>query len=188
MVASAPVAAGPWVDSVGRSTELTFPGSAPVKLTAGTHSLTDGVAAFVGLCVETGFDRAKVERAAAASDWAFAYRAEMMPFKPPVDVGGWNAADATLRMANGIFFNKKPQCSFMFAPQGGADMAAVQAALTKLIGPPGNAAKQFDKNGKAKKYYTPEWTVTVADAKPLKVYALPAVYNAGAFQLAVLQN
>jgi hypothetical protein len=189
LIAASPAAAGPWVDSIGRSTELTFPGSSPVKLSAGEHSLAEGVAAFDRLCVKTGFDRAAVETAVNASGWNLVYRAEMMPFKPPVDVGGWNAPDATLRVANGIFFNKKPQCSFMFAPQGGADMTAAQGALTALLGAaPANAAKQFDKSGKPKKYYTPEWTLPGAGGKPLKVYALPATYNAGAIQLAILQS
>lgn len=168
---------------------MVFPGATPIKLIANGHTLADGVAAFDRLCLKTGFDRSAVAAAASASGWGFTYRPEMMPFKPPVDIGGWNAPDATLRVANGIFFNRKPQCSLMFAPQGGADMAPIQAALTALLGmAPINAAKQFDKKGRPQKYYAPEWTVTSPAGKPAKIFVLPAVYNAGAFQLAILQN
>ena len=84
-----------------------------------------------------------VEAAVSESGWGFTYQAEMVPFKVPVDVGGWNAPDATLRMANGIFFNKKPQCSLAFAPDGQIDMASVQDAVTALVGQaPANADKQ----------------------------------------------
>ena len=189
LAVATPAAAGPWIDDKGRSTEMVFPGASPLVLAANGHSVTDGVAAFDRLCLKTGFERAALEPAVSASGWGFAYRAEMMPFKPPVDIGGWNSPDATLRMANGIFFNRKPQCNLTFLPADGADMAAVQAALTALLGAaPDNAAKQFDKKGKPKKYYSPEWTLTGSNGVLLKVFALPAVYNTGAFQLAVLKN
>ena len=186
---AAPAAAGPWIDDKGRSTEMVFPGASPLVLAANGHTVADGVAAFDRLCLKSDFDRTALEPTVEASGWGFAYGAEMMPFKPPVDIGGWNAPDATLRMANGIFFNKKPQCNLTFLPVGGADMAALQAAVTALLGAaPDNAAKQFDKKGKLKKYYSPEWTVTGADGARMKVFALPSDYNAGAFQLAVLKN
>ena len=189
VAAATPAEAGPWIDDKGRSTEMVFPGASPLVLAANGHTVADGVTAFDRLCLKTGFDRAALEPAVAASGWGFAYRAEMMPFKPPVDTGGWNAPDATLRMANGILFNKKPQCNLTFLPVASSDMAAVQAALTALLGTaPDNAAKQFDKKGKPKKYYSPEWTLTGSDGVRLKFFALPAVYNTGAFQLAALKN
>jgi hypothetical protein len=181
--------AGAWVDDLGRSTEMQCPGSTSPVYTANGHSVADGVELFGAVCLKNGFDRAAAEPVVVGSGWSFSYRAEMMPFKEPVDIGGWNAPDATLRMANGIFFNKKPQCSLAFRPQETADIAAVQDAMSKLLGKaPENAAKQFDKSGKPKKYYTPQWSLLGPDGAAIKVFALPLPYNSGAIQIAALKN
>lgn len=180
--------AGPWIDDKGRTTTMTFPGVTPASYVMNGHSLQDGAKLFDKVCLKTGFDRAAVAKAIDESGWGFSYRAEMMPFNDPVDVGGWNAPDATLRMANGIFFNKKPQCGLAFAPIGLTDMAAVQEVLTELLGKtPDNADKQFDKKGRPKKYYTPEWTLTDAGGAQLKIFAHPLQYNGGAVQIAALK-
>ena len=168
---------------------MQFPGSAPSVYTAGNHNLADGIATFDRLCLQTGFDKGAVDRAASEGSWKFTYRTEMIPFKEPVDIGGWNAPDATLRMADGIFFNKKAQCSFAFAPNDAADMGTIQEAMSKLIGSaPSNASKQFDKKGKPKKYYTPEWSKPGTGGAILKIFAYPLPYNGGAIQLAVLRT
>jgi hypothetical protein len=181
--------AGPWIDDIGRSTEMRFPGSSPVALQPNGHSVEQGVQAFDKLCLKTKFDRSAVQAIVKASDWGFAYRAEMVPFNEPVDVGGWNAPDATLRMASGIFFNKKPQCNLTFMPQGGANIDMVQKTMSAVLGTePANANKQFDKKRKPKKYYSPEWAVSDSSGMALRIFVLPGSYNSGAFQLAVLKN
>lgn len=187
-LAASPLHAGPWVDDKGRSMELQFPGATPTVYRPNGHTIADGVALFDAACRNAGFNKKATEAAVSDSGWNFTYQAEMMSFKEPVDVGGWNARDATIRMANGIFFNKKSQCSLVFAPQGGSNVSEVQEALSTLLGSaPSNADKQFDKKGNPKKYYTPEWTIAGADGGQLKVFALPLPYNNGAIQIAVLK-
>jgi hypothetical protein len=189
LISPASLLAGPWIDDKGRSTEMTFPGATPVSLAANGHSVDDGVKIFHELCIKTGFNRKSVQIATEASGWNFVYRAEMMPFNQPVDVGGWNAPDAALRMADGIFFNKKSQCNLTFKPQSTADITAVETSLTAILGvSPYNISKQFDKKGKPKKFYSPEWHITGSGGATLSVFVLPAVYNSGAYQLSVLKN
>jgi hypothetical protein len=184
-----PAVAGPWIDDRGRSTAMQFPGVRPVTLAANGHTAAAGVAAFDAVCLKTAFDRSAVETAAQQSGWGFVYRAEMVPSNQPVDVGGWNAPDATVRMADGIFFNRKPQCNLTFVPAAEGGLGAVQEALASLLGKPAdNADEQFDRKGKPKRYFAPEWTLAQPDGSNLKIFALSPPDIPGAIQLAVLKD
>jgi hypothetical protein len=158
-------------------------------ISATSHSLADGIAAFSQLCLKTNFDRSSVEKAVAASDWMFSYRSEMVPFKNPVDVGGWNAPDAALRMSNEIFFNKKSQCNLTFAPVQSVDSNVVMDAMSKALGKaPDNAAKGLDKKGNRAKFFSPEWIITGADGIAVTIFAHPSRSIAGAIHFAALKN
>ncbi|MGB3738902.1 MAG: hypothetical protein WA948_06055 [Pontixanthobacter sp.] len=181
--------AGPWIDDVGRSTSVDYYDATPIVLTAANHDMQEGVLAFDALCLQTDFDRTKVQVAADRSDWTFEYNAELMPMDTPVDVGGWNAPDAALRMSESIFFNKKAQCNLTFMPGVNSDRDAIQVAVSQHLGSePANADKQFDKKGKAKRHYMPEWSITDADGRSLTIYARPAPEYPGAVHLAVLKK
>lgn len=182
-------ASATWVDKFGRVTELSFPGTTPVTIGAASHSLADGVAAFDQICLKTNFDRNGVEKAVAASDWGFSFRSEMVPFKEPVDVGGWNTPDAAVRMANAIFFNKKSQCNLTFAPNETVSSNAVLDAVSNVLRQaPSNAAKRFDKKGNPAKYFSPEWTLVGSDGAAITVFAHASRNISGAIHLAAIKN
>lgn len=182
-------ASATWVDKFGRVTELSFPGTTPLIIAPGAHSVKDGVRAFDQLCLKTSFDRSEIEKAVAASDWGFDFKSEIVPFKPPVDVGGWNSPDAALRMANAIFFNKKSQCNLTFAPKEAASSDAVLDAVSSMLGKePSNASKRFDKKGIPYRYFEPEWTIVAPDGVALTLFVHYSRIAPGAIHLAVIKN
>lgn len=189
LVSLSTAASASWVDKFGRVTELSFPGIAPATLAAAQHSAADGVEAFSEFCLKTNFDRSSVEKAIAASDWRFSYQSEMVPFKNPVDVGGWNAPDAALRMAKEIFFNKKAQCNLTFAPSGPVSTDTILDAISNVAGKsPDNIAKRFDKNGSPAKYFSPEWTISRPDGSVVTIYFHQSQNTTSTIHLAVIKN
>lgn len=189
LAASVPARATPWVDDIGRSTSMSYPGASPLNLRPNGHNLVQGADTFKKLCLATGFDKAAVGAAAQAIGWGFAYRAQMMPFKTPVDIGGWESTDAAVYAANGIFFNKLPQCNLTFVPSTPATLADVQAALSAALGQaPANADKAVGKNGKVNRRYEPEWRLVQPDGSIHIVFARLSPTVRGAVHLAVLKK
>jgi hypothetical protein len=186
---AAPVSATPWVDDLGRSMNFFFPGSKPLQLQAGSHSVADGVQAFQKICLAGAFDKASIGSAVQGLNWNFAYREQMMPFKQPVDVGGWETSDAAVYAAEKIFFNKLPQCNLTFAPAAFPALTDIQAAISAAVGAqPRNADKAFDKKGRPNKRYEPEWALPQADGSTQLIFARLSPTVKGAVHLAVLKK
>ena len=89
---------------------------------------------FKSLCLDTGLDRGIAGRQAVASSWGFTYRPLMVPFKQPVELGGWVSADAALNVGIEPVFNKYSQCGLTVAVAGRADIVASEDAMSKLLG------------------------------------------------------
>lgn len=182
-------AATPWIDNRGRSTSFFYPGSKPLALSAGAHSLGDGASAFKKVCLTGTFDAATIRSAAEGLGWGLTYRSQMMPFKDPVDIGGWEASDAALYASNGLFFNRNAQCNLTISPSSPATLSDIQAAMTAVVGTaPANVAKAVDKKGKPNRWFEPEWNVSLADGSPAVVYARLSPTIRGAVQLAVMKK
>ena len=189
LLAAAPAAAGEWIDDKGRATSMQHANSKPLSLRPNGHSVSDGIAAFEALCINTDFDALRAGFVAEQMDWGFVYREEIMPFSDPVDIGGYNSADAALRISSGIFFNKKPQCNLTFLPGPEAELAEIEAGLTDLLGAePVNKEKQFKKNGKPQKNWAPEWIVTTATGDEVTIFAKPSVGFDDGYHLSILKN
>jgi hypothetical protein len=154
--------AGTWIDKYGRVTTLQAPGLSEAVLTPAARSAGDAAAAFKALCLDTGLNRTTAGKAAEAM--GFRYVAATMPFKDPVDVGSWVAADAELTVGRDMFFAKEPQCNLVVAFPANVDRASAIATLSALIGPPANAAKATKKDGTADKRWQPEWLAPGAAA------------------------
>ena len=180
-------ASASWVDQFGREISFTFPGHAPVTLSKGNHTLADGIAAFDAVCLKTGFDKSAVEKAIQALSWGFTYKAETFPLTNAVDIGGWNTDDATVRVGIDLFFNKKAQCNVVVMTSDAPTVDGMVDSLTAIIGKaPDNAKKRYNKQGKPRPYFAPQWTVVNAGGQSTTIYAKPSTTSAGAVLFAVV--
>ena len=180
----------PWIDDRGRFVEMQFPGAPKDKLVVSGHDLYAAAALFKSLCLDTALDRETAGKQAIASDWGFTYRPMMVPFKQPIELGGWVAADAALNAGANLFFNKHSQCSLTVAVAGPSDGVASEAAIAKLLGTqPSNAGKALDGKGKRKKFYEPEWiSADPATGSVTTIYARSLMEPKGQVQFAVLRK
>src|SRR4030095_3553115 len=103
--------AAPWLDERGRVLTMQFAGAPVDKFTAARPDASAAAARFQSLCLDTGLNRESAGKQAVASAWGFTYRPLMVPFKQPVELGGWVSADAALNVGSNLFFNKYSQCS-----------------------------------------------------------------------------
>ncbi len=187
VMSSAAIGSSPWIDDLGRQTTMQFPGDTPTILTANGHDSTAVVAAFKRICLESRLDRQLAGKAAQDLDWGFAYRSIMMPFKDPVDIGGWYTRDAVVNAGKALFFNKQTQCNLIAAPSD-ASQESMRNAMDATLGAPSNTGKAFKKNGKPNKYYSPEWTVSTSQVGTVTVFMLPISGSRDQFQIAALLN
>lgn len=183
-----PAQASVWVDDIGRSLTLQFPGSAPLTLSPGDHSIADAAALFKTACLSGSFERDRVASLLDASGWGFAFADQMMPFKEPVNVGGFQAKDAAVNVSASIFFNKRPQCNLLFRAPQPHDQAAAVAALSTVLGAEPTNAADAVKKGKPNKRYQPEWAMPAANGASLTVYARASVSDPSVTHFAVLQK
>jgi hypothetical protein len=190
LMVAASAQAAPWIDDRGRFMEMQFPGAPNEKLVASGHDINAAVGLFKKLCLDTGTDRETAGKQAIASGWGFSYRPLMVPFKKPIELGGWVAGDAALNAGANLFFNKHSQCSLTVAVAGPADIAASEAAMATLLGAkPYNAAKAFDGKGKRKKFYEPEWSIADAATGSVTIIYLRTVpESTGEVQIAALRK
>jgi hypothetical protein len=188
--AAAAAPAAPWIDDRGRFLVMQFPGLPEDKLVASGHDLAAAAALFKKLCLDTTLERESAGKQAVEAGWGFSYRPLMVPFKEPIELGGWVAKDAALNVGSNLFFNKHSQCSLTVAVTGPADSVASEAAMSTLLGvQPGNADKALDGKGKRKKYYEPEWAVVdPATGSMTTVYVRPVANSKGQVQLAALRK
>jgi hypothetical protein len=182
--------AAPWLDERGRVLTMQFAGAPVDKLAAAGHDANAAAAMFKNLCLDTGLQRETAGKQAIASNWGFTYRPLMVPFKQPVELGGWVAADAALNVGSNLFFNKHSQCSLTVAVAGPADILASEAAMTKLLGSqPSNAARQMDGKGKRRKFYEAEWAIAdPATGGITTIYVRPIEKTIGQVQFAALRK
>ena len=168
---------------------MQFAGDVPATFAANGHDAAAAADLFKRACLDTSLAREAAGKVAEASGWGFVYRPVMIPFKNPVDMGGWYARDAAVNVGSGMFFNKHSQCNLIVAPMGEFSVAKMRDALGVVIGsPPANAADAIDKKGKPKKYFVPEWQVPLASGTPATVKVMAVVGSDGSIQLSALQK
>lgn len=185
---STPALADVWIDDVGRSMTLQFPGMQPLVLAPAAHSIDDAANLFKAACLSGSFARTSVGAVLTQSGWGFAFVDQMMPFKEPVNVGGFRAADAAVNVSEGSFFNKRPQCNLLFRAAAPHDQATAITALSATLGAaPSNAADAV-KKGKPNKRYQPEWVIPAATGGTLTVYARASVSDPAVTHFAVLHK
>lgn len=182
--------AAPWIDDRGRVLTMQFAGAPVDKFTAAGHDASAAAAMFKNLCLDTGLQRETAGKQAVASNWGFTYRPLMVPFKKPVELGGWVSADAALNVGSNLFFNKHSQCSLTVAVAGPGDIVASEEAMSKLLGSkPHNAAKALDSKGKRKKFYEAEWAIAdPATGSVTTIYVRPIEKTVGQVQFAALRK
>ena len=182
--------AAPWLDERGRVLTMQFAGAPVDKLAAAGHDAGAAAAMFKSLCLDTGLNRESAGKQAVASSWGFTYRPLMVPFKQPVELGGWVSADAALNVGSNLFFNKYSQCGLTVAVAGPADILASEAAMSKLLGSqPYNAAKALDSKGKRKKFYEAEWSIAdPATGSITTIIVRPIEKTDGQVQFAALRK
>ena len=168
---------------------MQMPGDSPTVFRVNGHDAVAAAGLFKKACLDTGLSRSAAGGIAQASGWGFAYKPVIVPFKDPVDIGGWYAVDAAVNVGSGLFFNKHNQCNLIVAPTGKPDLAVMQDAMSASIGnSPVNAADAIDKKGKPKKYFAPEWEVPVNGGQPARISIMPVAGAAGSYQLTALQK
>jgi len=182
--------AAPWLDERGRVLTMQFAGAPVDKFTAAGHDASAAAAMFKNLCLDTGLNRESAGKQAVASAWGFTYRPLMVPFKQPVELGGWVSADAALNVGSNLFFNKYSQCSLTVAVAGPADIVASEDAMSKLIGSqPYNAGQALDRKGKRKKFYEAEWSIAdPATGSITTIFVRPIEKTDGQVQFAALRK
>ena len=168
---------------------MQFPGDVPAAFAANGHDAAAAADLFKRACLDTSLAREAAGKVAEASGWGFVYRPVTIPFKNPVDMGGWYARDAAVNVGSGMFFNKHSQCNLIVVLAGEFSVAKMRDALGSAIGsPPSNSADAVDKKGKPKKYFVPEWQVQVASGTPATVKVMAVVGSDGSIQLSALQK
>jgi hypothetical protein len=189
LLPTAASASAPWVDDLGRQMTMQFAGggTATTPRSPHGHDAAAFVSAFSRVCIDTGMVREVAGLAAEGLDWGFAYQPEMVPFKPPVDIGGWYAGDAVVNVGSGLFFNKHAQCNLVGTPAGG-DFAALTAALGTRFGTPVNAAKATKKDGKPNPSYAPEWEVALPQGGTTRVKAMQVYGNPSEIMISALKK
>jgi hypothetical protein len=188
-VSSVAVASTPWVDDKGRQMTMQMPGDSPTLLHAAGHDAAAAANLFKAACLDTRLERQPAGQTAENSGWGFAYRPVMVPFKTPVDMGGWYASDAVVNVGAEMFFNKHRQCNLIIAPSGDTSYAAVKDALVAALGQtPTNAAEAFDKKGKPRKWFQPEWNLALSSGDAALVKLMPVVGASGTYQFTALQK
>jgi len=182
--------AAPWLDERGRVLTMQFAGAPVDKFTAAGHDAGAAAAMFKNLCLDTGLNRESAGKQAVASSWGFTYRPLMVPFKQPVELGGWVSADAALNVGSNLFFNKYSQCSLTVAVAGPANIVASEDAMSKLLGSqPYNAAQSLDRKGKRKKSYEAEWSIAdPATGGTTTIFVRPIEKTDGQVQFAALRK
>lgn len=189
MLAQQTHAAGIWIDEHGRSTQMGAPGMTSFNPSANGHDLKNAVSLFHTLCVSSFTSKDAVGKAAEGTDWGFSYQVDEVPFKDPVDLGGWISRDALLNVSDGIFLNPNPQCNLLVNTTDDFDIALIERAVSEQIGAaPRNADKAVKKNGKPNKHYSPEWGVKTADGLDAIIYARRSVANANVVHLALMKK
>jgi len=179
-------ASGFWVDKFGRIVAMEVPGADATSLQPGSRSLAEAFEAFEKICASTNFDKAAAGGVAEALGWGFAYRPEVVPFKPPVDIGGWRAPDAQLNVANGIFFSREPQCNLTVALSSAPDRAAAIEAISARFGAAANAAKAVKKDGSPNPGFQPEWRLPAGGGSERTVFV--HVHEGNQIQFALIER
>ena len=168
---------------------MQMPGDSQTVFRHNGHGPAAAAGLFKKACLDTGLARAAAGAAAEASGWGFAYQPVIVPFKDPVDIGGWYTIDAAVNVGAGMFFNKHNQCNLIVAPADQPSLATMLEAMSAAIGTsPANAADAFDKRGKPRKYFAPEWEVAIGGGSPARISIMPVSGAAGSYQLTALQK
>lgn len=189
-VALIPIAASAdvWIDDKVRSLTLQAPGLQTTALTAKGRSASEAARLFKQVCLTGKFDRASVNAGLAASGWGFSFVDKMMPFKEPVNIGGFHAPDALLNASDGIFFNKVPQCNLLVRTAEPFQQNAAEAALIETLGAPPSNLSEATKKGKPNRSYQPKWIVSGDNGSAFVVTVRRSVIDPGVTHLAALQN
>ncbi|MDR6834346.1 MULTISPECIES: hypothetical protein [unclassified Sphingopyxis] len=161
-----------WLDDRGRTTTLQFGGPTAAAPAATDTAPADMVELFGSVCLpDTGRPQDAVAGLAAAKGL------EAKPFTvagtkkdPPIELAIWHGVGLVVSITDGFFVAPQAQCSAVFYVNNLPDRDALIAAMEVKFGAPANAADAFDKKGKPRRYFTPEWSATL-DGKPFIVSA-----------------
>lgn len=154
-----------WVDQFGRHMELgQFPDLAPVSPVSRTP--TEMAAAFGRICIST---RAQFDTVGAAA-LAEGVTATPQSFPagrgkvPPASLALWRGNGISVTQSDGARPIDVPQCNATFYVPALPDAQMVTDALSRSFGKtPTNADKAVKSNGKANRFYIPEWSATSPD-------------------------
>lgn len=187
-LAPATASADVWIDDKVRSLTLQAPGLQTTALAPNGHSASEAARLFKQVCLSGKFHRAAVDAALAASGWGFGFVDKMMPFKDPVNIGGFYAPDALLNASDGIFFNKVPQCNLLVRTAEPFQQGTAEAALAEALGArPSNLAEAM-KKGKPNRSYQPKWIVAGDNGSTFVVTVRRSVVDPDVTHLAALQD
>ena len=158
---AAPAAAAPdimWVNPGGGLSGLGVEGEPVVPLQPGGRTLEQIVEGFDLLCMQTDFDKLKVNPVIAGSGWGGRYMPSMMAMASgEVDLGGWQGADHSLGVAKDVFFSPNPQCVLTVATAAHYPAVELFPLLTARFGNPANHAEMFGPDGKPNDSTRPYW-------------------------------
>ncbi|AJA07596.1 hypothetical protein SKP52_03335 [Sphingopyxis fribergensis] len=151
-----------WVDDKGRTTILGYGGPDTGSPISANTPVGDMVDLFDSVCLPKAGKPHDAATTLAAEN-----RLEARPFiiagtkkEPPIELAIWHAPGAVLAATDGFFAAPQAQCNAVFYVNALPDRAELVSAMQSKYGAPVNADEATDKNGKPRKYYTPEWSIT----------------------------
>jgi hypothetical protein len=151
-----------WVDPFGRMMSMQFAGGGGMPPRPMDRTAAQMAALFETLCLETGGDPAQIAPAATSAGLdAAPFTVPAGKKAAPISMNVWTGPGLALSQTGGFFAAPNAQCNATFYVANLPAGPELTAALTEAIGlAPSNSAKATDKNGKPRKNFSPEWTVT----------------------------
>lgn len=188
--ASAQGVDGAWLDRMGRYSELQLGNEQPDALQAGSRQLADYLNLFKQACLDLPFSSDAPKEVVEASNWGFKRLDHSVPAGAnPADLGGWQAADVSVRATKGLFFAPNPQCNVTAALASPLDGETLETAVTQMLGSsPANTDKKLDKKGQRRRGFEPMWKLVGPNGIERTVYARAMTGSAGTrLHLAVME-
>jgi hypothetical protein len=177
-----------WIDDKLRSLTLQAPGLETTDIAPNGHDADQAAALFRRACFSDRADRTSIAAMLSGNGWGFKFVDKMMPFKDPVNIGGFYAPDAVLNASEGIFFNKVPQCNLLVRTVDPFQREIAEAALAKAVGAEPSNIAEATKKGKANKSYQPKWSITKSDGTAFTVTVRASVADPTVTHFAALQE
>jgi len=127
---------------------------------------------FKTACLDTGGRAEAIDSAVADGRLALAgtnFTVTATKKRPELKLRLWSGPGIVVARTDGFYAVREAQCSASFHPLTHPTSAALTEGMTKVLGPPSNAAEAVRKNGKRAKRFVPLWNWSEGSSPPVIV-------------------